>query len=122
MRGIKKLRLEKKLTQKELGRRVGLSSTTIYMFENNKIQELSPRYLERLANVLETTVDKLCKEYIEEIYIEEIKEKKCLNESCLLNSGQKCQSVNVCKGAYCQNQNLVTSKRKKIKSRFKIKI
>lgn len=115
MRGIKKLRLEKKLTQKELGRRVGLSSTTIYMFENNKIQELSPRYLERLANVLETTVDKLCKEYIEEI-----KEKKCLNESCLLNSGQKCQSVNVCKGAYCQNQNLVTSKRKKIKTKFKI--
>lgn len=117
MRGIKKLRLEKKLTQKELGRRVGLSSTTIYMFENNKIQELSPRYLDRLANVLETTVDKLCKEYIEEI-----KEKKCLNEGCLLNSGQKCQSINVCKGAYCQNQNLVTSKRKKRKIRFQIKI
>lgn len=115
MRGIKKLRLEKKLTQKELGRRVGLASTTIYMFENNKIQELSSSYLTRLANVLETTVDKLCEEYIEEI-----KEKKCLNEICLLNSGQKCQSVNVCKGAYCQNQNLVTSKQKRKKVKFKI--
>lgn len=116
MRALKKLRLDKKLTQGDLARETGVALTTIYMFENNKIQELKPKLLKRLAKALDSTIEEICKEYVED----EMCNKECLNQVCLLNHNKKCRSLQVCNGAYCQNENIVTSKQKNKKSKFRI--
>ena len=55
---LKKLRLEKKLTQLQIGQKVNISEARYYLYENNKRQ---PDYelLKSLAEVLETTTDYL---------------------------------------------------------------
>ncbi|MBQ7913368.1 MAG: helix-turn-helix transcriptional regulator [Clostridia bacterium] len=55
---IKTLRLEKKLTQPQLARLVGVSSGMVSIWENN-INEPKASYVKALAQVLEVSADYL---------------------------------------------------------------
>lgn len=58
---VKNLRKQKKLTQQELAKIVGLSQSTIGMIESNR-QGASKETLIKLAKALDTTVDYLLSE------------------------------------------------------------
>lgn len=58
---IKKLRKEMKITQKELGEKVGLSTSSIGMIESNR-QGASPDKLKLIADFFGVTVDYLLSE------------------------------------------------------------
>ena len=118
MKLMRKIRKDKKMTQKELAKISGVAVATIYMFETDKIKELNMKSLSKLAKALGTTEEELCQDYREK----RLKVKKCLNQGCLLNHDKKCQSDQVCNGEYCQNEHLVTPKRKKDKYKFNINI
>lgn len=114
MKALRKIRKDKKLTQGDLARISGVAISTIYMFETDRIRELKQGCLKKLANAVGATVEEICEEYKEETLCT----KECLNQACLLNHKKKCQSEQVCKGEYCQNQDLITEKRKRNKRKF----
>lgn len=65
---VKLIRKEMKITQQELAKNIGVSQSTIGMIESNK-QGASNDTLIKLANALNTTVDYLLSDNIEEIKI-----------------------------------------------------
>ena len=52
---IRQLRIERQMTQEELGARVGVQKAAIYKYENGLVVNLKRSILEKLANVLDTT-------------------------------------------------------------------
>lgn len=52
---IRQLRIERQMTQEELGARVGVQKAAIYKYENGLVVNLKRSILEKLAIVLDTT-------------------------------------------------------------------
>lgn len=70
---IKKLREERRLTQKELAEEMGLAQSTIAMIENDK-KEGSTKTLKKLADFFNVTLDYLLSEDKEKDKINEYEE------------------------------------------------
>ena len=58
MNKMRELRKKKKLTMKELGKAVGVSESTISLYENGK-HEPDLVTIKRIADILETSLDEL---------------------------------------------------------------
>ena len=56
---IRELRTEKKLSQEALARLCGVSRITISGLESGRIQDTTSRTLKKIAEALDTSVDKL---------------------------------------------------------------
>lgn len=56
---VKELRKQKNLTQTELSKKAGVSRTVISNLENGKEFRTSTYTLNKVANALDTTVDKI---------------------------------------------------------------
>lgn len=72
---LKQLRINKKLTQSQLGNIIGLSQSAIYKYEKGE-RQVPMIVLVKLADVLDTTIDELFNDtqnYNEPAYIREIK-------------------------------------------------
>ena len=63
---VRKLRLEKGLTQAELGEKIFVAQPTVRNYEQGKI-EPRPNTLVRLARALDTTVEQLLKDQQNEV-------------------------------------------------------
>jgi transcriptional regulator with XRE-family HTH domain len=106
---LRKLRLERGLTYRQLEKETGVGELTIrnvenkhYNTSNDRLKKLADYF--GIADPVELTKDDS----------ELIKDKSCLNQRCLLNKQCYCQSEQVIAGASCENQNLVTDKTKKV--------
>ena len=124
---LKKLRIERGWTQSKLAKKIGVPKQTISALENNYYCP-SKKVLKNLAEAFGVQVEQLGKiknhrnkyNYLKKkkregrkIQIEalELKEKKCLNQRCLLNCNCLCQSVIVTNNvAGCKSENLITEK------------
>jgi transcriptional regulator with XRE-family HTH domain len=62
MNKMRELRKKKKLTMKELGKAVGVSESTISLYENGK-HEPDLVTIKRIADILETSLDELTGRY-----------------------------------------------------------
>ena len=118
MKALKEIRLSKNMTQAALAKKARCSTSTIYAYESGRRKDISSNLVKRFAKILGTTVKEISKEIVEE----PLDIKDCLNQGCALNYNKKCQSMPVCKGAYCQNQDLITSKQIKVKRRGKFQL
>lgn len=56
---VKKIRLEKGLTQEELASKSGISRASIALYESNSIDNITVKNLEALAKVLECSITEL---------------------------------------------------------------
>ena len=52
---IRKLRIEKDMTQEMLGEKIGVKKAAIYKYENGLVVNLKRDIIEKLANVLEVS-------------------------------------------------------------------
>ena len=112
-RNLRVIRESKGMSRSALSRDTGISTSTIWKYETGKSEMLKP-LLKKLAEYFNTTVEALAIEIIE-AKVENIKTKSCLNQRCLLNKNCFCQSERVIEGEYCQNEDLVSDKTKKVK-------
>ena len=101
---LRKLRTEKGLSMKELGKLTGIKGYVISNLENGQYK--TSNSLVNLAKYfnINNPLDLLKSAETT------IKSKKCLNQVCLLNKNSYCQSSKVVEGAYCSNQNEVSKK------------
>lgn len=106
---LRKLRQEKGLSTNQLAKETGIDRFVITNIEN-KQYKVSTSSMKKLADYFGI------KEPLEltESVLDLIKVKSCLNQRCPLNKECYCQSEQVCEGASCESQNLVTDKPKKI--------
>lgn len=118
---IKKLRIKKGLTIKELAKLSGVSISSICKYENNFITMLRPSktIIEKILKVLDTDVPIIDKD-ISKIDVKvkkRLKKKPCLNQACLLNKKKKCASPIVCNGmAPCYGENRVSEPQPEFKN------
>ena len=68
---LKKLRTDKKLLQEELGKKVGVSASTIGMYEQNR-REPDNTILKKIADYFEVSTDYLLDHNVKETEIENI--------------------------------------------------
>lgn len=106
MRQLRALREKKNMTQIQLAKAARCSASTIYQYETGRRKNLSSDCLKRIADVLGSTPEIISEEEIEEL----LEIKICLNQCCQLNKNKYCQSIRVCNGAYCQNQDKISEK------------
>ncbi|WP_061342893.1 helix-turn-helix domain-containing protein [Clostridium botulinum] len=105
MRMLMRIRIDKNFSYRKLSKISGVPASTIIDYEKGRIKKLNRIALNKLANALQTTTKEIEKDYYE------ISAKKCLNELCLLNKNQYCQSPQVCnKKAGCRSENKISNK------------
>ena len=107
---LRKLREEKGLSTIQVEKETGVGRSTILNIENKHYKSSNDK-LQKLADFfgIKDPLD-LIKNIDKKTSI-----KKCLNQRCELNKRCFCQSDQVCDGAYCQSENLITDKPKKSK-------
>lgn len=127
---IKKLRIEKGWTQSKLAKLAGVKKQRISALELEYYPP-SKRDLSKLSKVFNVSIEELGevknhrnkyndlrreKKKVRQIQIAELelKEKKCLNQRCMLNCNCLCQSIQVTNGiAGCKSENLITKEEDK---------
>lgn len=106
---LRKLRTEKGLSMNKLANLVGISGCVVSNIENKQYKS-SNETMKKLADYFGI------KEPLDLLKNADgvMKNKKCLNQVCLLNKNCYCQSDRVVQGADCRNQNEVSDKAKNI--------
>ncbi|MDF2881538.1 MAG: transcription factor [Clostridiaceae bacterium] len=104
---LRKLRLSKGLSTVQLSKESGAERTAISNIENGHYKQVTPN-MQKVADYFGIK-DPL--ELTSRVPDDINTSKGCLNQRCLLNADCYCQSDQVCAGAYCQSESLVTDKR-----------
>lgn len=107
---LKKLRIEKGLSQVDLANVSGAEKTSISNIENAHYRTVTPN-MQKLADYFELKDPLLLTKKVPE---DILTTKGCLNQRCLLNSQCFCQSDQVIRGASCDNQNAVSNPTKRV--------
>lgn len=111
MNYLRKLRQEKGLSIKKLSKETGVGEITISNIENNNYKKISDKARKLAAYFNVNDPKKLTKNTTKMI-----KNKKCLNQRCLLNKECFCQSPIVTTGKdFCKSENVVSKPIKKLK-------
>lgn len=106
---LRKLRHEKGISINQLARETGVNRFTITNIENKQYKAATSS-MKKLADYFGISEPlKLTENVIEVLQV-----KSCLNQRCPLNKQCYCQSDQVCTGAYCKSENLVTEPSKGI--------
>ena len=107
---LRKLRQEKGLSMNKLANLVGISCCVIGNIENKQYKS-SNETMKKLADYFGI------KEPLDLLKNADgvMKNKKCLNQVCLLNEKCYCQSKQVIEGAYCQSEHLENNPVKEFK-------
>lgn len=114
MLDIKKLREAKGLKQIDLSRLTNIKQSLIAKYESEYKTMIRPKreYMARIAKVLALDVDDLMVDTRERKPAKKkecIKNKKCLNQVCLLNKNKKCNNIIVTNGkAPCHGEDRVS--------------
>lgn len=107
---LRKLRLERGLSYRQLEAATGVGEITIRNVENRHYNTSNDR-LQKLADFFGVEDPKELTKNISKL----LKTKKCLNQKCPLNKECYCQSEQVIEGAFCQSENVVSEPLKAVK-------
>lgn len=107
---LRKLRQEKGISINELARATGVERYVITNIEN-KQYKTTTKNMKKLADYFGIKEPLELTENVWEL----IRTKSCLNQRCPLNKQKYCQSDQVCNGAFCQSENIVSEPPKAVK-------